>query len=386
MIITILLCLASLANISMGLLEKTITVQTNQTEPAQAKADLQLQANQVVTEELLNEILGVDSAKKILPQVRTQIVPRADRYILFTTPGTLKNTAEGGFSMSMMMRVSVANLKALLQEYGLLTESATLPTLIPLIHWESVPSKSAVRWWTEEGQGWLLSEAGLFERSLRSRFLLSGISVLTPTNFSLISFLPSELRRATLEPTILRRIASEFRVPLVLWGSVHIVESKGSPGAYELDMNLQVIDIVSGTIIADARKRVTTAKGLEGSVVPKKIREVGGELAEELAPLVADSWQSGVVGMKPLRLTVQGRIPLNERDQLMQFFSNRFGSIRNLRERILSSSSVTFEFNSSQSPEEIMARVGPLEFSGRRLEVKSVSAGEIVFELKGGKQ
>jgi hypothetical protein len=105
-------------------------------------------------------------------------------------------------------------------------------------------------------------------------------------------------------------------------------------------------------------------------------------VSQDLASQVFEAWQRGSVGTNILRLTVRGNVPLKQRESLKERIRSQIPQIKNIRERLVTGNSISYEVDSSSSPQELGQRISHLEFNGGTFRQSSSNDTELVVDLR----
>ena len=100
--------------------------------PAEASREIQAKAMADTAREQVIEIIGDKKYQKNKQLVETKIVRESARFIPFTQPGPLEQNADG-YKMSLELKLSLASLKKMIQNTGLLYDSEAVTAMVPMV-------------------------------------------------------------------------------------------------------------------------------------------------------------------------------------------------------------------------------------------------------------
>ncbi len=365
----------------MDLIERSYTGTSNEAIPQAAKRDIQEQAAKKISTELIKELIGEERYAKNKTLIQNKVEKISNRYIPFTKPSEL--TLEGKtYKMTVVLKVSIKDLKILLQEHSLLSENDTVPLVLPLISFIDKVELKSFRWWKQDGgagKPFLISQNRQFENALRSAF--------QKYNFYLIKTLPLGLQiprsyqneRLSLDD--MQFLSQYFGAPLMIEGQVQYTKSSEASNRYHIEIKLLALQVSNGRPIADVSRKFETEMGVFEASVDKKVHEIIDATTQELASQVYEAWQRGSLGTAILRLTFLGKIPLNQQESFKEKLKNQVREIRNIRERLITSSSIAYEVDTQLNSKDFASKLSGLEIDGRKWNPTGYSDNEVTMQL-----
>lgn len=195
------------------MLEKTLSGSSTAANPVEARRQILDETSLKLTEELARELLGEERFRKHQSVISGKVAKASGRYIPFTKPGALGKNGDGSYSMSVTMKASVASLRQVLQEAGLLNENTTSPILLPVVSFVDRVNSKTERWWLEEDRGgspFLRTLQKRFETALRKNFRKGGFHVWKPQGAVLTRAVPEALRGESPSPADLQLLGDWF--------------------------------------------------------------------------------------------------------------------------------------------------------------------------------
>lgn len=379
---TLILTLHSVTQAQQAeLIERTFSGVSKEATPVAAKKDIQDQAAAKISEEIIKELIGEAKFLKNKTLIQSKVIKNSSRYIPFFKPSEVTQENEE-YKMSVALKLSVRDLKQILQSQSLLNENDSSPVVLPVISWNDRAQGRSFRWWLpleKTPQIFLMKEARLFEEALRSSFQRNNFYVITPVKSGLATAVPTDYQSEKLSGgEDSQFFAQYFNAPLLIDGQVLI--TKGERGNnYRIEVRMTAVQVSNSRAIADVSRRFDTEPGPLESVVDKKMREVLEPTSNDLASQVLEAWQRGSMGTSIIRLTIRGKSPLPLIETLKDKIRSQVTQLRNVRERLVSSDSVSFEVDTSATTAEVMTKLETLEVDGRKLSKVSESQNEIVL-------
>jgi hypothetical protein len=157
--------------------------------------------------------------------------------------------------------------------------------------------------------------------------------------------------------------------------------SKADKGnGYRIEVKMTAIQVSNGRAIADVSRRFEAPPGAFEAVIDKKIKEISDAAANDLSIQVLDAWQRGSVGSNILRITIQGRSNLMDVESLKESVRSQITQVKNIRERLVSSDSISFEVDATVSPEELATKLEGLQLTNKKLGKVSTGNDEIIMK------
>lgn len=364
----------------MDLIERSFTGTSEATLPQSARRNIQEQASKKVSEEIIKELIGEDRYAKNKTLIQNKVEKLSNRYIPFVKPGEL--TQEGTtYKMTVVLKVSVKDLKALLQSNSLLSENDTVPLVLPLISFTDKVGSRTYRWWKPEDEStkaFLMAQNRHFENALRGAFQKQNFYLIKTS--SLGPQVPRSYRNERMSLDDMQFMSQYFGAPLIIDGQVQYMKSPDSSNRYRIEVKLLALQVSNGRPIADVSRRFETEAGVFESSVDKKIRETVETTSQDLASQVFEAWQRGSLGTSSLRLTFRGRIPFNQKESFKEKLKNQVREIRNIRERLVTSDTLAFEVDTNLTSKDFAARLNGLEIDGRRWVSTGHSDSEVMLQ------
>lgn len=363
------------------LVDRNFSGSSSAKTPQEAKKDIQDQASQKISEEIIKELIGDDRYAKNKALVTSKIIRNAGRFIPFSKPSALVQEGEI-YKMSVAVKVSLRDLKQMLQENSLLNENDSVPVVLPVISWVDRVQGRSFRWWLpfDRGQqGFLVKEGRFLEDALRSSFQKNNFYVVKPVEANLGLNVPVDFQTEKVSSgEDAQFFAQYFNAPVLIDGQVLL--NKGERKNYRIEIRMTAIQVSNGRAIADVSRRFETESGSFESSVDKKLREVVESTSNDLASQVLEAWQRGSIGTSVIRLTLKGKSTLPMMESFKEKVRSQITQVKNIRERLVSADSVSYEVDTSAAATELMAKLETLDIDGRKLSKVSEGSDEIVLK------
>lgn len=363
------------------LVERVVEMTSTEKNQVVARQSMISQATQNVSQELIKEMIGEAKFNRNKAVITSKILNNSARYIPFTKPGDIRE-APTGFAMTVVMKVNPDDLQSMLLENGLLYESDGTPAVLPMVKFtDKVNSKSFV-WWAEpenSNKSFLVKEVRFFEEKLKDAFAKVNFYALKPLSRRYFDILPSSYQSESLRPEDLQRLSQVFSAPILLEGSFQFLKSPNRSEAQMIEIKLTATQVSNGRVIAEVSRQFETDMGNFEVVVDRKMKEVLESTTQDLANQVLDAWQRGALGSSLYKLTIRGRIPLKEQEAFKTVLKNKVREVKNVRERLISSDSLTYEVDASIGPQELGKKAPQIDLQGYKLVLESATEAGAIY-------
>lgn len=363
------------------LLERNFSGSSKEATPQSAKSDIQNQASSKISEEVIRELIGEERFNKNKALIQSKVIKNSARYIPFVKPSAV--TMEGEeYKMSVNMKISLRDLKQMLQDNSLLNENDTIPVVLPVISFVDRVGGRSYRWWRTQDkntQGFLNKQSRTLEESLRGSFQKNNFFVIKPVEAGLGANIPSAYQNERIAGEDAQFFAQYFNAPVMIEGQV-LMDKADKGNGYRIDIRMTAVQISNARPIADVSRRYDVEGSFEGAV-DKKIREISESVANDLASQVFEAWQRGSLGTSVIRVTITGKHNLPAMEDLKERIRSQLTQVKNIRERLVSSDSVSFEVDTAASSAELAAKLEALDLAGKKLSKVSEGRDEIVLKL-----
>ncbi|MGZ3769069.1 MAG: hypothetical protein ACXVCP_00205 [Bdellovibrio sp.] len=364
------------------IVDRSFSGVSKETNPMAAKKQIQDEAAEKISEQVIKEIIGEERFNKNKSRIASAIIKNYQRYIPFSKPSQIVQEGDE-FKMSVELKISLKDLKQMLQSNALLNENDAVPVVLPLVSWTDRVQGLSYRWWLpsdKNQQAFLIKESRVLENALRNSFRKDNFYVIKPLEAGLGMSIPNDFHAEKLNSEDLQFFSQYFNAPVVIDGQIEL--TKGDrPNNARIEIRLNAIQVSNGKTIADVSRSFETDTGSYESVVDKKIRSVMETAGNDLASQVLDAWQRGTLGSSVIRLTIKGPNALPLAENLKSKIRSQITQVKNIHERLITSDSVSFELDTSIAGAELVNKLTALDLDGKKLSKVSDEQNEIVLSL-----
>lgn len=368
------------------LIDRVIEGRSDNTNPVAARAEITTQGTERVVEGLVKEIIGESKYARNKSVIMQKVVRNSSRFIPFARPGELQPDG-AGFKMTLALKLSVDDLQKLLLENGLFYESDTMPVVMPLIRWMDKLNSRSYSWWMDNEdatRALLVKENRNFENDLKQAFSRHQFYVVRPAIMKYRQVLGRAFRSERLNPDDWQILNQKLGAQIILEGQIQIQKSSERSEAARIEIKISALQVMNGRPIAEVSRQFETDAGPYENVVSRKLKEVMEQTAGDLASQVLEAWQRGTIGASLYRLTLKGRLPLNQQEAFKETLKSKVREIKNIKERLITNDELVFELDSSLTPKDMAQRLTEFELPGLKIVLSSSSDNEIVYRVQRG--
>lgn len=364
------------------LIDRTFSGVSKEATPQAAKREIQDQASQKVSEEIIKELIGEERFAKNKSLIQSRVIKNSQRYIPFAK--TSQITQEGAeYKMAVSVKVSLRDLKQLLQDSALLNENDAIPVVLPVISWSDRVEGRSYRWWLPADKSqqlaFLVKEGRLLEDAMRGAFQKNNFFLIKPIEAGLSSSVPTDFHSEKIAGEDAQFFAQFFNAPLLVDGQV-VINKGEKANNYRIEIRMTAIQVSNGRAIADVSRRFDTEPGSLEGAVDRKLREVVESASNDLSSQVLEAWQRGSLNTSVIRLTIKGRSTLPMMEGLKEKIRSQITQVKSVRERLVSSESVSFELDASIPANELWQKLEVLDVNGKKLSKVSEAQEELVLK------
>jgi hypothetical protein len=383
-LIMIMSCLSFFAhaeNIANKWLDKTMTLETDEKNPSLAKKELIEKITAKISEDLIKEMIGESKFNRNNTIIQNKLIKHSARFIPFSKPSELVATPEGGYKMTLALKVSQEDLRTMLLENGLLYESDSTPLLLPAISITDKVNGKEYGWWQSadsvNNKQELVKYSSYIENSLKQIFSKNGFYVLRPQTLKYSSIIPYlESKNQDWQA-----IAQDLFAQILLQGDLVVSKNPARSDSFLVRIHITAMQVQNDRSIADVVRNYETDSGAFDFVVDKKIKENIDTLVSDLSTQVFEAWQKGTIGSNLFKLTFNGNIPIQNFESLKNVFVDKITEIKSITERSVSYDHVTFEIDTNLTPKEIKSKLPKWSIPGYSMDVDDVSDQEIQYKV-----
>lgn len=375
------------SNVLTSLLERSYTVESEKESATEAKKEIQDKAIMQIVEELGMEVLGEARYAKRKTSLNKTLVQKSARFIPFSTI-TESKQIDKKLKQTLLFKVNVAEFRNVLKALGQLEEIGKNQSILPLIYYENTISQKASSWWQKDSEA-LTRTSMMMEEKLNEVFMRGGF-YLPPANLiSLSSILPKSYNKSQLNSDEILKLAHLVQTPYILSGKVLIKRSEKLTNHMRIELNLNLVQAENGKTLADIKRVYEQPLPKDeqklDAEINKKVIDESESIATEIVSLMTDALQRGLINSQKIRL----KFTMASQPQKIELLKDRVKAqsrnIKNVKEKLISANSVTYEIDFIGSVKDIQEKLMAMDvksLSYLKLELKSSQPEEIGFELK----
>lgn len=347
--------------------------------PNEARRDIQDQAARQVTEEIARDLLGAEKFQKNQSVIMGKVIRSWTRYIPLMKQGNLASGTDG-FTATLTMKVNPEIFRQVLQENGLLNETAVTPMVLPLFAIVDEVAGKTDRWWMDSeavNSPQQRAMARQFEETLRPAMRKQGFYLIRPLDSKAGVGIPSALRMDRPAPEDLPSFSEWFSAPLVMMGQVVIARMPNTRDRYRLDLRATVYQSGLSRELVDIVRTAETEAGRPEFVIPKRWTALMNDVSEDLSTQLEEASRRGQVGSRQIKLSINQKLRLQDVEKFKEKLRLSRAGIRQIHERMLSLQQTAFEIDVPLPAKDLAQRLEGFEFDGKRWNAEVVNENEV---------
>ena len=365
-----------------------------------------------VSRELVIEMIGKVKYQKEKRKIEKYIIKNQNRYILSTRSSQPVFQDDGSFFSTVTVRVSQENLKNLLLEHNLFYASEGSFCLLPVVTFSSYfnEEKKSYSWWLKDEQkeadSLLKQMAGSFFKLLKREFIKQGFYALDPVFQRMSEGTPAHvLPKKNSRVRNFVPLAEFYTCDIIVLGSVQVgalsfsksssllaslfsfyqseskTENVLGASQYFTQFSFNVFNIKTRQILFKLKKQFPFSVVMEKD--PKKEMLLRWtDVLDSLIYQLSSYQKEGSLDLSRLLISVQGRLTYAQKEQLKESLIKKVPGIQNLEERLLTSSRVVYEAESSQDIRSIAKQLKELSLPKFIIQVKGYRKQELEIYAK----
>ena len=366
----------------------------------ESKQLAQRKAVNEISRELVIEIIGKDKYEGEKSKIEDNIIKNQNRYILSLKTSKAVLQDDGKFAFTVKIKVSRGNLKKLLLEQNLFYASEGSSCLLPMVSFSShfKEGKKSYSWWlghsNEEQNVTLQQLAGSFFELLSAEFIKIGFYALNPVFQKMKEGTPpSVLPKKNRYVRDFTSLSKFYACDVVLLGYVHLGQlpfarssplfnifsafkdkhTNSPPRPYFTQFSFNVVNIKSRQFLFKLRKKFPFPDNKQMSVQDEALLR-SKDVLDSITFQLSSYREKGSLDLNRLTISVQGPLSYAQKEQLKKSLVRHISSLQNLEERLLTSSRVVYEAESSKN----------IRFIAQQL--KKAVLPHFIIQLKGYKK
>ncbi len=355
-------------------------VEQDSTEKAvqQAVRDLSL--------DLMERFIEPSKLKAQKTRIQKIISTYSNRYILYTQTSPPAKKEDGSSVITVTIGFSEKNLKQILLQEDLFYSGVSHLRVFPLILFEDFVRGESHAWWIKEDDppsDFMKSQISGFYDQVQETFMSYGFFLINPERAGSAWFIPENLRFESPKKRYVFDLARFFQSYLVMTGSVKVRESD-MESILNLKMELTVYHAKSGRTLASSErfeKIQVDEKKPENTRPLSLFLKKNPHFAKSLAAQLKSIYETGQLSANVFRLIVRGNLSYSAFDRFQKLLSKQIQDIRNLKEHIIRSHSVTYIMNAASDLKSLSEKIKTADFAGFRVQVYRISTNEIILKV-----
>ncbi|MCB0386564.1 MAG: hypothetical protein KDD43_14320, partial [Bdellovibrionales bacterium] len=355
--------------------EKTVAASS----PHAARQQVFDEVVQETSEKYILDIIGSQKYERNKVVIRKKVLKDSGKYIL-SMKSSKPVKAGKGYQVSVVMKLSVKNLQALLLEHGLLYRMEGAPRVIPMVSFQDRVNGRAHTWWVPEtgaDKGFMVAQSRDFLGKLRSEMRESGFFSLSPMGSDYRHMMPTAFMTDSPRTEDYLFLGEYFDSQIVVKGFVRYSQNRKRSEAYQVDVKLVALHSGNCRVVGEVIRTYETDAGPFQTTVTRKMGEVMDSVTKDLSAQVYDAWKRGTFGANLLRLAVNGKLEYPQLNELKKQLVEGVRDIRTLKERFFEQNRVVFEMDASTGTRQIAQVLENKTFKPFRVKVSKVSSNTI---------
>jgi hypothetical protein len=345
--------------------------------------ELTKEAVKLVSEKYISEILGPEKYFKEKNKIEAKIISNYIKYIPILKLTNI-NKSQTSVEADVYMRMSIENLKKLLQMSALLYETKGSPIVVPMISIIDKVNSKSFYWWSTKPEAelsylkdWLASIYGQLKLDLNEKEFFC----VQPLKWNLQRQIPETLKveNPNLEDSI--SIAQILNGSVVVRGQMNLSNSIKFPNAFSIEVQLEALQTSNGRVIGEVIRSFETNSGNFHVVIGDKLKDIKSAITADLTSQIIEAWQKGTFGSSLIQLTVNGKLNYRQLDVFKESLKNGITEIRQIRERRLQSGSFTYEIDSSLQPKDLADLLIKKNFPRYKVEVTGINSNTLALDV-----
>lgn len=369
-----------------SVVEKNMIMTSQEKNLVAARSAMVAEAYHTATTELVKEIIGESKFNKNKSLIQQKILKNTARFIPFSKNGEVQPASPSGFTMNILLKVSLSDLQSVLLENGLFYASDNNPMILPTVKFiDKTKSKSFVWWLPQESseKSFLIKQNLKFEDQLKNALTKSNFYLLRTQQFKYAEAgygLPKDesMRLESWQST-----AQKLGAQIQIAGEVSFANSSERTDGFVVAIHLTALQTMNGRVVAEITRKFETEPGVFQNVIEKKTGEVFESSSNELATQILEAWQKGSLAAEFFKLKISGRLPILFQESFKDILKNKAREIKSVNERLITAQSLVYEIDASIRPQDLAMRAGEIDLgSGIKLVLESVGDKEIIYRVQ----
>ncbi len=374
-------------------IERVVEHESSEKNAVLAKKEILEEAILKTSESLIEELVGESKASRNKLIIQNKILKNSARFIPFTKTGELivinpallnansskaNDAKDSGlkekselpvYKMAVTLKIRVEELKKMLLENGLFYENDGSPIVLTFIKWIDGSKDVGYSWWLEDSsvvtQGGLKTIEKSFETYLKSSLQKNYFYLIRPGLFHYQTLTDKSTLSDLMSVSDMQAFAQKLGAQVLIKGQVLIKNGL-------LQFDLEGLQVQNLRAIAQVSRKFSFEKNKEGFET----------VSQEISGQILEAWQKGSLGASVYRLSLNGRIPPLVRENIKEFLKSKLKELKNIKERYLEYSKLTFDIESSSNPLIFKEKLTSFEYMGFKFNLESANEKEAIYRLQ----
>lgn len=360
--------------------------QSSSTSSYQAKKEIQEKLVLELGRELVIQMIGEEEYNQKKKNIDRMIQQNYGKFIPYVKADQIHaNKNSSGFNQKISFEVSLASLREVLSQEGLLYEKVKDVRVLPVISYLDSYDAKSYKWWYSKDLVygdflWRIEEKT--ESILSDKFWDSGFYLLDPSSHAYSYFLDPKQKLESHRRSDLVAMGKQFDADLVVYGSVHIGASDENSRVSTVKLRWKAVLTKNERNIADVELNWNTKPGDYKEEVILGIGENLEKAVDSLNKQVVDAYQKGKFGTESMLLVLKGDLNYQDLESLKQSIRLSNYQIKSLRERRLKSGEYTFELDVSGQRDQLVKHFETWQPTDWNLMLSSANKEEIELTIQ----
>lgn len=341
----------------------------------EAEKEVYAEAVREVTLQKIKEIIGAEKAVQSKSVIDRKILKESGKFVSYMKGGKIRLEGQTQI-MPVTLRLSLANLRTMLSEEGLLYQEENITKILPLVGLVDRVHGQSYQWWIEESSGkktFLRQQSQLLQEHLQNAFWKNNFYVHRPVADLAAPLMPVAFRQESYRTANFVALGEIFQAQVVLQGEVKLLNSPHLAEAVRVSSRMSAVHASTGRVIGEVTREFETESGNFEEVVRTKLAEALPGMAEDLAIQVLQTWQRGVLGANVINVAFRGRLGPAQLENLKAELVRKITAIKSVRERLFEPGQVTLEVDSSENLKQLVYSLKRASLAGFNLKVGDAS-------------
>lgn len=370
--------------------EKTLDVYSE----TDAVKDVIQSVEKKLTEELVLDILGLESIENLQNSIQNLVLPQNRKFILSSqvlkthpvekvlTQEQLKSlNPEQKFVSSIRVRFSKDTLRQVLIDKNLYYLDESSNRILLLIEFEDEVNRKTYRWWSEGSENTgsdFLEVVNAVYSKIQLGFLKNGFYALNPVFSQLYNYLPEGEKSSSLNKEKAARLATYFKAQLVVMGSVKLSSLSRRENQIIWDVAIYNADTLRQVALYKSRFKVEEDSF---SVLNKKPIVWVNDSALKINSL----YQKGTLSAQLFKVDLEGDLSVLERKEIKNKLVDHVQSIKNLTESVIEANRIQYDADVNGDHKKVVKEMRNLNVAGYEFSVLIKKKNYIVIRVKSQK-